>query len=51
MTSHGNTYRLRYTARLCYEIGLFSLKQYRHASGLIAEVGKLLGTWRKQYTQ
>lgn len=42
--------RLRYTVRLCHEIGLFSLKQYRHASGLIAEVGKLLGSWRKRYT-
>ena len=41
--------RLRYTVRLCHEIGLFSLKQYRHASGLLAEVGKLLGTWRKRY--
>ena len=39
--------RLRYTVRLCHEIDLFSLKQYRHASGLLAEVGRLLGTWMK----
>ena len=42
--------RLRYTVRLCHEIDLFSLKQYRHASSLLAEVGRLLGTWRKRYT-
>jgi hypothetical protein len=42
--------RLRYTVRLCHEIDLFSLKQYRHASGLLAEVGRLSGTWRKRYT-
>jgi hypothetical protein len=41
--------RLRYTVRLCHEIGLLSQKQYRHASGLLAEVGRLLGTWIKVY--
>lgn len=43
--------RLRYTVRLCHEIGLLSQKQYRHASGLLAEVGKLLGTWIKRYNR
>jgi hypothetical protein len=43
--------RLRYTVRLCHEIGLLSQKQYRHASGLLAEVGKLLGTWIQRYNK
>ncbi len=41
--------RLRYTVRLCHEIGLLSQKQYRHTSGRLIEVGKLLGTWIKRY--
>ena len=41
--------RLRYTVRLCQEINLLSQKQYLHAAGLLAEVGKLLGAWLKQY--
>ena len=43
--------RLRYTVRLCHEIGLLSQRQYRTASGLLAEVGKLLGTWIKRYNR
>ena len=43
--------RLRYTVRLCHEIGLLSQKQYRHASGLLVEVGKLLGTWIQRYNR
>jgi len=43
--------KLRYTVRLCHEIGLLSHKQYRHASGLLAQVGKLLGTWIKGYNK
>lgn len=41
--------RLRYTVRLCHELKLLEAKQYRHASCLLAEVGRLLGTWRKRY--
>ena len=41
--------RLRYTVRLCHEIGLLSEKQYLYAVGLLSETGKLLGTWIKQY--
>ena len=43
--------RLRYTVRLCHEIGLLGQTQYRHASGLLAEVGRLLGTWIKRYNE
>ncbi len=41
--------RLRYTVRLCHGLALFSDKQYRHLSGLLAEVGRLLGSWLKPY--
>jgi hypothetical protein len=43
--------RLRYTVRLCHEIGILSQKQYRHASGRLVEVGRLLGTWIKRYNR
>ena len=43
--------RLRYTVRLCRDLELLSQKQYRHASGLLAEVGRLLGTWLKRYNE
>lgn len=43
--------RLRYTVRLCQELGLLSLKQYQYASGLLVETGKLLGTWVKRYNE
>jgi hypothetical protein len=39
--------KLRYTVRASQELGLISHKQYLHAAGLVAEVGKLLGTWIK----
>lgn len=41
--------RLRYTIRLCQELNLFSQSQYQHASGLLVETGRLLGTWLKRY--
>jgi hypothetical protein len=41
--------RLRYTVRLCQELGLLSAGQYQHASGLLVETGRLLGTWLKRY--
>jgi hypothetical protein len=43
--------RLRYTVRLCHEVDLLSQRQYRYASGLLAEVGKLLGTWIQRYNR
>lgn len=43
--------RLRYTVRLCRDLELLTQKQYRHASGLLAEVGRLLGTWIKRYNR
>lgn len=38
---------LRKTLLLCSELELLSAGQYRHASALAAEVGRLLGAWRK----
>lgn len=43
--------RLRFTVRLCQELGLLTPKQYQHAAGLFAETGKLLGTWIKRYNE
>lgn len=41
--------RLRYTVRLALDLALLTPQQYRHAAGLLVEVGRLLGTWLKQY--
>ena len=41
--------RLRYTVRLCHALELLGQNQYRHAAGLLGEVGRLLGTWIKGY--
>lgn len=41
--------KLRYTVRLCHALDLLALSHYRRASELLAEVGKLLGTWIKGY--
>ena len=43
--------RLRYTVRLCHEVGVFGQNQYRHASGLLAEVGRLVGKWMQRYNR
>ena len=43
--------RLRYSVRLCLEIGLLTRKQGIHASGLLGECGRLLGAWVKRYNQ
>jgi hypothetical protein len=36
---------LRKTLLLCHEMQLLSDGQYRHVSGLTAEVGRLMGSW------
>lgn len=38
---------LRKALLLCQELELLTPNQYRHVSGMTAEVGRLLGTWRK----
>lgn len=38
---------LRKTLLLCYEMDLLDAGQYRHGSAMVAEVGRLLGGWRR----
>jgi hypothetical protein len=38
---------LRKLFLLCHELALFSPGQYRHVSQMTAEVGRLLGGWRR----
>lgn len=38
---------LRHYLRLCHDLELLSIGQYEHASSAIAEIGRLLGGWRK----
>lgn len=39
--------KLRFYLRLCKDLKLLKLNQYRHAAEMVAEVGRLLGGWRK----
>jgi hypothetical protein len=38
---------LRHSLRLCSDLNLLTLKQYEHAAGQLAEIGRLLGGWLK----
>jgi hypothetical protein len=40
--------RLRAYLRLCQDLELISLAQYRHVAAMAAEVGRLLGGWREK---
>ena len=39
--------KLRFYLRLCKDMQLLKLNQYRHAAEMVSEVGRLLGGWRK----
>lgn len=39
--------KLRFYLRLSRDLELLSERQHAHATGLVAEVGRLLGAWRK----
>jgi len=39
--------QLRQTIRMCKDLSMLTLKQYEHAAGLLAEIGRLLGGWQK----
>ena len=39
--------RLRRSLVLCHQLGLLSERQWGHISGIAAEVGRLLGGWKK----
>ncbi len=40
--------KLRLYLRLCQELGFLGMGQYRHASQMTTEMGKLLGGWMKK---
>jgi hypothetical protein len=39
--------KLRFYLRLCLDLKLVSMGQYEHAAGMMAEIGRLLGGWKK----
>jgi hypothetical protein len=39
--------KLRFYLRLCQDLELITLRQYRHVAEMVTEVGRLLGGWRK----
>jgi hypothetical protein len=39
--------KLRFYLRLSRDMKLMKLNQYRHAAEMVAEIGRLLGGWRK----
>lgn len=42
-----NLTKLRFYLRLCGDLGLITPRQYRHVAEMVAEIGRLLGGWRK----
>ena len=40
--------KLRFYLRLSYDLGYINLGQQRHGGQMIAEIGRLLGSWRKK---
>jgi len=40
--------KLRFYLRLSYDLGYISLAQQRHAGQMLAEIGRLLGSWQKK---
>jgi cytosine/adenosine deaminase-related metal-dependent hydrolase len=39
--------QLRQMLRLCHDLNLLTIRQYEHAAEGLAEIGRLLGAWRK----
>jgi hypothetical protein len=39
--------KLRLYLRLCHDMQLLDVKQYKYVSALVDEIGRLLGGWRK----
>jgi hypothetical protein len=40
--------KLRFHLRLCFDFKLINPGQYEHVSRMVAEIGRLLGGWRKK---
>jgi hypothetical protein len=38
---------LRHWIRLCKDLELLTIAQYEHVSGMLVEIGRLLGGWKK----
>ena len=43
--------RLRFQIRLCVEEKLLSLRQYEYLAGIVEEVGRMAGGWRKSLAE
>ena len=43
--------RLRFQIRLCVEEKLLSLRQYEYLAGMVEEVGRMAGGWRKSLAE
>jgi len=39
--------KLRFYLRLCRDLGLITPRQYHHVAEMVAEIGRLMGGWRK----
>jgi cytosine/adenosine deaminase-related metal-dependent hydrolase len=42
--------KLRFYLRLCQDLQLLTRRQYQHVAEMVAEIGRLLGGWRKSLT-
>lgn len=42
---------LRQNLRLCKDLDLIKMNQYEHVSTMLAEIGRLLGGWKKSNNQ
>jgi len=40
--------KLRFYLRLCQDLEIIDRRRYRHVSEMVAEIGRLLGGWRKK---
>ena len=42
--------QLRYHLRLALELAVLDTRQYAHVTGMVTEIGRMLGAWRKKAT-
>jgi hypothetical protein len=42
--------KLRFYLRLCHDLKMMTPRQYQHVAGMVSEIGRLLGGWRKTIT-
>jgi hypothetical protein len=46
-TADGELDKIRTHLRLCRDLALISPGQYEHAAGMLTEIGRLLGGWKR----